>query len=258
MSCRGVVPAVQSLDCISVFAHNVQDAHAVLQAFSKVDAQDPYTAEVIERPITDRLRFGVPKWDQLEFCGDTLRANAFKSHLQMIAESRSSAEFDFAPFQKVAALLYEGPWVAARTAAVGDFIEKHTDDPTIDPTVKKIIMSGFKLTAIDVFRGFEELKRLERATKPTWESIDVMVVPSTPSMFTLEQVKQEPVKYNSLLGTYTNFVNLLGLCALTLPAGRLSNGLPASITVIAPNFDDHLLAQVGRWWETRVRATSSL
>ncbi|AIP36907.1 allophanate hydrolase [Paraburkholderia xenovorans LB400] len=244
VSKRGVVPACRSLDTISVFAHDVDDAWRVLSEIACFDSLDGYSRKV---PALGLLRaaprVGVP--EQLEFYGDTAASQAFSSALDTLTTHLhlSTQPIDFEPLQAVSALLYDGPWVAERRAALGTFFETHHE--AIDPVVAKVIGKAEQFNAADAFNGQYALADLKRHAEALFETIDILIVPTTPTHPLIADVKANPVELNSQLGYYTNFVNLLDLCALAVPCQRRSDGLPAGVTLIAPSGADRRLAELG-------------
>ncbi len=243
LSNRGLVPACRSLDCITVFALNVADAHAVLSSAAGRDEADPYSRTAAPRDLPrQRLRIGVLSDDQREFHGDAEAAQLYAAAIAVLAtRGASTVEFDYRPFRKVAALLYEGPWPAERYAAIENFFTSHGAE--IEPTVRQIIGAGAKVSGAAVFSGMHELERLRRICEREWESLDVLLLPTAPTIYTVEQLRAEPVLRNSELGRYTNFVNLLDYSALALPAGFRTDGLPFGVTLIAPAHSDNALAR---------------
>ena len=243
VSTRGVVPACRSLDCVSVFATTIADAHAVFSAAREFDARDPL-ARCWEEGVARIQRVGVPRAEQLEFCGDEeMRALYGRACERCAALGLQTVEIDFAPFRDAARLLYAGPWVAERFAAVGEFLEKHPDAG--HPVVRKIIGEGAKYSAVDAFRAGYELAHLRRLAEAEWAKMDALLLPTAPTIYTVEDLLANPVKLNSNLGTYTNFVNLLDLCGLAVPAGFRADGLPLGVTFLAPAFVDEALAEIG-------------
>ncbi|KDR34017.1 allophanate hydrolase [Caballeronia zhejiangensis] len=240
VSKRGVVPACKSLDTLSIFAHDVADAWIVLQQMVTFDALDGYSRRVAARGLLpDAPRVAIP--DTLEFFGDTHAADAFAATLDRL--QLEPATFPFAPMQRAAALLYDGPWVAERRAALGDFFVTNRDD--IDPTVAKVIGKADAFSAADAFNAQYELTLLKREAEALFERFDILIVPTTPTHPTIAQVQANPVEVNSRLGVYTNFVNLLDLCALAVPGPPRADGLPAGITLIGPAGADRRLAALG-------------
>lgn len=245
----GLVPACRTLDCISVFALTVDDAQQVISIYSGYDSADGYSRQ---RPagapahFPAKPTFAVPK--QLEFCGDALAEQNFRAALRSLQEQGASlVEIDFTPFAELAELLYYGPWVAERYVAMQAMFDDKPD--SIEPTVRKVVEQALNYSAIDSFKAEYRRAALARQINDALTAVDALVVPSTPSIYTLEQLRQEPVKRNSELGTYTNFTNLADLSALALPAGLRSDGLPAGITLIAPAWHDFALADFGRRWQ---------
>ncbi|MBC8120562.1 MAG: allophanate hydrolase [Gemmatimonadaceae bacterium] len=239
LSTAGVVPACHTLDCVSVFALTCQDARQVLE----VAGETP----VLRGPVVPAgapFRFGVPVAAQLEFFGDVEAAELYRlAQERLVGMGGERVEIDFAPFQAAAQLLYGGPWVAERLAAVGEFLFAHPGE--IHPVVSEIISSGSRFSAVDAFRGLYRLEELKEAASHQWKQMDMLVLPTTGTTYTKAEVEAEPIKLNTNLGYYTNFVNLMDLCALALPAGLRPNGLPFGIQFIAPAFNDRSLSTLG-------------
>ena len=245
VSTRGVVPACRSLDCVSIFAHTVGDGWQVLSALAGIDAGDPYSRRITALgPLTRKLRIAVP--DRLEFFADDHAEEAFSSALSLLREDpRVTVEtFPFAPFQEVASLLYDGPWVAERRVALGAFFDAHADD--MDPVVRSVISRADGKNAQDAFLGAYRLEAGKRLAERLFADIDLMLVPTAPTHYTISEIDEAPVDRNSRLGTYTNFVNLLGMSALALPGPFRADGLPAGVTLIGPGGADHRLAEFAR------------
>jgi len=190
------------------------------------------------------LRFGVPRRDQLEFFGNRDAAELFDAAVARIeALGGTSVEIDFEPFLTSARLLYEGPWVAERYVAIRDFIEQHPD--ALHPTTRAIIGNAVKFSAIDTFDAYYRLKALRRAIAPVWDTVDIVMTPTAGTIYRTAEVEADPIRLNSNLGYYTNFLNLLDLCAIAVPAGFQRDGLPFGITLVAPPFRDGALCVLG-------------
>src|SRR5499433_811948 len=248
VSTAGVVPACRTLDCVSVLALTVDDAFAALAAIAGPDAADPYS-----RPrrlgalgaLLRGLRLGVPMPGQRLFFGDEASAAAYDAALARLARLGAAiVEFDIEPFYETARLLYEGPWVAERYLATRALIASAPQ--AMHPVTRQIILAGAHGTAADAFAAFYQLDDLQRVRDHTFRSIDAMVLPTAPTIYSIEQVQADPIALNSRLGTYTNFVNLLDLCALAVPAAMRADGTPFGITLIAPAGEDAALASIGR------------
>ncbi len=252
ISTRGVVPACRTLDCVSVFALTVDDAWRAFETMARFDADDPYSRSVqigaIHNPPA--LRVGVPAAASLDFFGDAHAAGAFAAH---IAEIRSIGaeivEIDLAPFREVAELLYSGPWVAERHQAIRGFLKSHAE--ALHPVTRRIIEPAAGISASDAFAGLYKLAELKRKTEPVWQRIDLLAVPSIPTVYTVAEVEKEPIPTNSRLGTYTNFVNLLDLCALAVPGAFRGDGRPGGVTLIAPREREGLCAGLGEQFHAR-------
>jgi allophanate hydrolase len=241
VSTRGVVPACRSLDCVSIFAGSVPDAEQVLGVIGAFDAADLYSraAAPSVRPIR---HVGVPR--ELEFFGDREYERLFlESTERLRALGLELVPCDLSPFLAAARLLYGGPWVAERYAAVGEFIEQHLDET--HPVVREIVLGGRAVSAADAFRGSYRLAELRRSVDQVFAELDALLLPTAPTHPTVEAALADPIGQNSRLGHYTNFVNLLDLAALAVPAGFTPAGLPFGVTLMGPAWSDRALAEVG-------------
>jgi allophanate hydrolase len=233
----GVVPACKTLDCVSIFAGNPDDALTVLNV-----ARAGYR-ETAAPWVGGEFRFGVPAADQLEFFGDEAAAELYaRAIVDMEGRGGTKVQIDFRPFREAAELLYSGPWVAERLAAIEPFYQEHALE--MDPTVRGIIAGASKYSAVDTFNAMYRLEELRQETASEWTRMDVMLLPTTGTTYTIEQVLAEPVVLNTKLGYYTNFVNLLDLAAVAIPAGFRPNGLPFGVTLIGPAGTDTALHQL--------------
>ncbi len=245
VSTTGIVPACRSLDCVSIFAQTAADAALVLASLRGEDATDPYSRP--DRPVAlphGSFRFGVLAGDDREFCGDGEAEALYDAAILHLRElGGTPVAIDYAPFRDVAALLYGGPYVAERLAAIEPFFDAHPD--SVDPVVRGIIAGARAFSAADAFRAEYRLRSLAREAATRWQAIDVLLLPTSPTIFTVEAVQADPVRLNSQLGLYTNFVNLLDYAAIAIPAGFRPNGLPAGVTLVGPAFSDPDLARLG-------------
>jgi len=242
VSSRGVLPACRSLDCVSVFALTCADAAAVLDVIGGFDAEDPFARAdwpVVPAPGA-AFRFGVPRPDQLDFGGDAAGAERFSRTVAALeALGGTAVAIDYTPFREAARLLYDGPWLTERRLAVGDFLDRRPD--AVLPVVRDIILGADRFTASDAFAADYRLRALRRMVEPLWRDINCLLTPTIPTAYTRAAVLADPVALNSRLGHYTNHMNLLDLCAVAVPAGFLSSGLPFGVTVQAPAGHDRAL-----------------
>ena len=259
LSTSGVVPACRTLDTISIFARDVNDAFRIYQEACAFDEQDaysrPFPAPALSA-VPSGFRLGVPRPDQRQFFDDANSSAAFSRDIQLIESLGARiVEFDFEPFAEVARALYNGPWVAERYAATKPLIESNPD--ALLPVTRAIIEGARKFDAVAAFEAFYRLADQKRKTSRVWSEFDAMVVPTAPRLYTVAEVEADPVRLNSNLGTYTNFVNLLDLCAIAVPSGMRGDGLPSSVTLIAPTRADGLIAGVATAIESRSSASAS-
>jgi allophanate hydrolase len=261
VSTAGVLPACRTLDCVSILAHSVTDAAQVLAVMEGPDPADPYSAWApgpAALPAHRPLRVGVPRTPDLDVAlGYPVAWAAALEHLRSLARSAAApagielVEIDMAPLDAVAALLYDGPWVAERHATVRELLRR--EPAAFDPTVRQVIARAIGQTATATFEAQYRLRELQSSLAALWQQIDLLLVPTAPTHPSFAQVAADPLGVNSRLGRYTNFVNLLGWCALALPAGQTFTAqaglLPFGVTFIAPGQHDAALAAFGAGWE---------
>jgi allophanate hydrolase len=248
ISTAGLVPACRTLDCISIFALTVDDAMTALTAVAGADAADPFSRKLPLGSLNAfpaQLRLGVPRKGQLIFFGDKVSEKAYDDALKRwTALGATLVEFDLEPFYETARLLYEGPWVAERYLVIRDLLASSPE--AIHPVTREITIAGARLSATDTFTALYRLQALRRTSERIFGTIDALVLPTAPTSYSTAQVLANPVELNSRLGTYTNFVNLLDLCGLALPAAIRADGIPFGITLLAPAGHDAQLASIGR------------
>lgn len=246
LSTRGVVPACRSLDCVSIFTRTVAEAAQVLRVTAAYDPEDPFSRPC-EAPTPgpgSPLRVGVPGPDHLEFFGDSDAAVLFSAAVDRWRMLGATVvEIDYAPFREAARLLYDGPWVAERYAAIRNILERRPE--ALLPVTRGIVEAAGSLRAVDAFEAMYQLAACRRRAEAVWSAIDVMLTPTIGTAYTVAQVSADPLRLNSRLGYYTNHMNLLDLCALAVPAGFLATGVPWGVTLSAPAWHDDRLLQLG-------------
>lgn len=247
LSNTGVVPACKSLDCVSIFALTVDDANSILAVTEGFDNNDAYSRK---NPFDNSARryslqkstltLGIPNIENLQFFGEQAAHNLYESAIDNLRSmGHRIVEIDISPLMQAARLLYEGPWVTERYIAIQPLIDTQPDK--LLPEINTIISAGKNFSAIDCFQALYKLQHHQQACEELFEQVDCLITPTTPTCFRIEEVQKDPIKLNSQLGTYTNFMNLLDLCAIAIPAGFLPTGVGFGITLQAPAFQDRLL-----------------
>lgn len=255
LSTRGVVPACRSLDCVSIFALTADDAGRVLEVTASFDAEDIYSRErqggrgpdsATQRFSEHCFRFGIPRKDQSQFFGNQEYERLFNEAIvKLQGLGGKSVEIDFGPFLEAARLLYEGPWVAERYAAIQQFFDSRSEQ--IIAPVREIIGSAKRYSAADAYNGVYRLHGLKRQTDRIWTEVDCLLTPTAGTIYTIQAMQQDPIRLNANLGYYTNFMNLLDYSAVAVPGGFQGDGLPFGITLSAPaHQDEALLHLAGR------------
>ncbi|MDB5458460.1 MAG: allophanate hydrolase [Caulobacteraceae bacterium] len=255
-STRGLAPACRSLDCITVFASTVADAALVDGVVAGFDPGDPYSRDDVAGLDTgSATRIGVPLPSQRNFLGDRQSQALFEAALRRMHRlGVELVEVDIAPLLAAAQLLYAGPWVAERAAAVEGLLR--SDPAAIHPVVRAILEQGLAVTGIEVFRGQYRLKGFEAAAAALWATVDVLMLPTAPTTYRIRELEASPVALNSNLGLYTNFVNLLDMSAIALPAGFRDNGSGFGVTFIGPAFADIVLQRLAQQFEDTADMTA--
>ncbi len=245
LSNRGMVPACRALDCVSVFTHTPDDAALVAEVVGVFDPADAFARDVepVSLPL-DSFLFGVP--EKLDFENDPDTPGLYQEAIARLeAMGGTAVKIDLAPFVDAAKLLYEGPWVAERWAAVGDFMESHPDD--VHPVTKQILENSKGWDAVATFKAQYKMREYAREAEGVWQAVDFILLPTTPCLYKVSEVLADPIRTNSVLGRYTNFMNLLDLAAVAVPVGFARDGkLPWGVTLAAPaGTDEDLLALAG-------------
>jgi len=235
---RGLVPACRTIDCITVFTDQTADARLIDGVVAGYDPADPWSKPLADRPL-GRKTIGVPRPEQRVFFGDAESEFLYDRALEKLSLIADIVEIDLAPLQEAAQLLYGGPWVAERTAAMAAILTENPD--AVDPTVRTVVEQGWDKTGVDLFNGIYRLAELKRHADTMWDAIDLLAFPTTGTTYRVAELLAAPVALNSNLGFYTNFVNLLDMAALAVPAGVRANATGFGITLIGPADTDRAL-----------------
>ncbi|WP_296720534.1 allophanate hydrolase [Erythrobacter sp.] len=234
-STRGLVPACRSIDCITVFTDALGDARLVDSVVAGFDPADPFSRPLADAPISGK-RIGIPRPDQRVFFGDIQAEELYARALDVLGDSGELVEVDIAPLLEAAQLLYGGPWVAERTAALETMLRDNPE--AIDPVVRSVVEPGLDINAVEVWNGIYRLAELARHAEALWQDVDALAFPTTGTTYRVAELAAAPVALNSNLGRYTNFVNLLDMAAVAVPAGARSNATGFGITLIGPAHSD--------------------
>ncbi|MBF7014566.1 allophanate hydrolase [Novosphingobium resinovorum] len=237
-STRGLVPACRTIDCITVFTDDTADARLVDGVVAAFDVADPYSKPLADQPLAVR-RIGVPRREQRVFFGDGESEYLYDKALAKLATLGELVEIDLAPLLEAAQLLYGGPWVAERTAAMEGILA--ANPLAVDPTVRAVVEPGKAMSAVELFNGIYRMADLKRHADLLWADIDMMAFPTTGTTYRVSEMLAAPIALNSNLGLYTNFVNLLDMAALAVPAGIRANATGFGITLIGPADTDRAL-----------------
>ncbi|WP_028580971.1 allophanate hydrolase [Desulfogranum japonicum] len=247
LSNTGVVPACRSLDCVSIFAGTAEDGERVLSVAAANDEADPFSRKASKgckpETLAQKFTYGVPQKRQLEFFGNKEYEQSFYASLELLDKlGGKRVEIDFSSFLDAAKLLYEGPWVEERTVAVGDFIKNHLDES--DPVVAEIVAKAKSSSGAELFQAIYTLQAYKSKSDTVFESVDLIVTPTAGTCYTIEEVQADPIRLNSNLGYYTNYMNLLDYCSLAVPTA-ITSTVPFGITLVGRAFTDEMLLELG-------------
>jgi allophanate hydrolase len=247
-STRGVVPACRSLDCVTVLASTATEARQIDEVVAGFDPEDPYSRREPAAPGGDIAIVGLPRADQLDWHGDGEAPRLYHAAVERVRRMGARlVEVDISPLLAAAALLYDGPWVAERTVAIERLLR--TQPRAIEPTVRAIIQAGWAISAVDAFKGEYALRGHQRAAEALWERIDALLLPTTAAAYRIREVMAEPLALNANLGRYTNFVNLLDMSAIAVPAGFRDSAVGFGVSFIGPAWADTSLLDFARRYE---------
>jgi len=235
-STDGLIPACRTIDCITVFTDKLSDARLVDEVIAGFDSEDPYSKPLADRSIQP-TRIGVPRRDQRAWFGDSQSEYLYDQAIARLGTDAEIIELDISPLNEAASFLYNGPWVAERTAAIEDLLASNPG--AIHETVRQITEAGLSKNAVDVFKGMYRLAELKRQADGLWAEVDLLAFPTTGTTYRVAELLVAPIALNSNLGFYTNFVNLLDMAAVAVPAGTRANGTGFGITLIGPADSDH-------------------
>lgn len=262
VSMAGIVPACRSLDCIAVFALSAGDAARVFEVMRGRDVDDPYArGQADQARLAEPSRFegsgdftgvrlAVPREDDLDFCGDDGAAHLFAASIERAAALGADIRrIDFSLFLEAAQMLYGGPWMAERTVAIAQQLERNPD--AILPVTRATIEQGADYSAMAAFEAFYKLQALRQKAMPVFDEAHALLMPTTPTIFTIAEIEAEPVKRNNILATYTNFLNLFDMCGIAVPAGFYPGGLPFGVTFASPALQDADMLALARVFQER-------
>lgn len=245
LSTAGILPACAHIDCPSIFTRSVAEAVEVLLCAAGVDSRDPWSRAISfdGRAFPARFRFGIPDAAHLQFFGDRQAEAAFAQACSLLGELGGEMQpIDYAPLADAATALYEDAWVAERYAAIRGYFDAHAQ--SIDPVVRGIIDKGRRYDAAQLFDAMQQMAAWRQQATSAMRDIDVLIVPTAPTIYTLQEIAEEPVTRNRNLGLYTNSVNLLDLAAIAVPSSMRADGLPFGITLIGPAGSELRLAEL--------------
>ena len=251
LSSSGVVPACRTIDTVSVFAMIVEDAYNVYSILNEYDEEDSYSKSFKKIPLSSPqlpIKIGIPDNSSIKFFNDTFQSESFESSLNKLkSHDFEILPINFEPFYEIAQLLYEGSWVAERYTVIKDLLKKNPN--AIHSVTRQIIQKAENFSAADTFEDYYKLSELKRKVKPILTSVQMLCVPSIPTFYSVNELIDDPITPNSNLGTYTNFVNLLDMCGITVPTDPRKDGRPGSITLLGMSGDDNIVASAAILFE---------
>lgn len=244
---KGVVPACASLDCVTVFAHSLEETLLVDSIARGIDEADPWSRHVPRQRAKLPAKLCLPK-QAVAFYGPFAEKyqGAWLGALERLEQLNFPIEYvDYDLFSDAAAILYGGPYVAERWADLSGFIDSNPG--AAFPVTERILRSGSaaEYDAASVFTAMHKLQAYKLEARKLLQDA-VLAMPTCGGTWTREQVRQEPYSTNSDMGRYTNHCNLLDLCAVAVPSSAADERLPFGITLFALAENEHLLIEAAR------------
>lgn len=238
ISTSGLVPACRSLDCISIFSLNPDDATTVFKIMDCYDPADIYSRVIEKVETKTSLKVGVLDKSDLEFFGNQEYENLFNDFVNKVSnKGYEIVTIDFTPFRQAAQLLYQGPWLAERYVAIEDLIENNPE--ALFPVTRDIVLPAKSIDAVTTFKKLYELQQLKKQADKILEQVDFILTPTIATTYRIDEINSDPVQLNSNLGYYTNFMNLLDYAAIAIPAGFNQAGMPFGVTLFNNAFGDY-------------------
>jgi allophanate hydrolase len=257
LSLAGVVPACKTLDTVSIFALNVEDAYQVFSIVSQFDSSDAFSKHIPAKtlqPAPSTFKVGIPSKQSIRFFDDAIQSASFDDSIKLLTQLGAEIiEIDFTLLYQIADLLYQGAWVAERYTVIEDLLNSRPD--SIHPTTLKVIKRAENISSADVFRDLYHLEDLKAQVSPLLQGMDMLCVPSIPTFYSVSDLQADPIEPNSRFGTYTNFVNLLDLCGIAVPVNKRSDGRPGSVTLLATAGKDAEIASIAIQLQRNSNAT---
>ncbi len=240
VSTSGVVPACRSIDVVTTFANTVSDGLEVQNVIEAHDPTDVYSEPLQTAKLADRPIIGIPTSDTLEFFGNAENQKIFEQTIERAKGLGAEIiQIDYEPFRKAAEMLYFGPWVAERLFATENLMKEQPE--AINSAVRQILENAERISGLDVFKGMYEFRRLEKICKAQMTKCDALLLPTTPTSYTVDEMMEKPIELNSNLGYYTNFANLMKRSVVSVPAGFAPNGLPFGVQLVADSHADQAI-----------------
>ncbi|ORY17818.1 amidase signature domain-containing protein [Clohesyomyces aquaticus] len=278
LSFRGVTPACLSLDCIALTTLTITDARLLWQILEEHDPLDPYSKPAIafERhinsigPQSRSFKFGIPPQEALAVCSFPARRKFNETVAQLQKLGGVLLPIDWSPFKKAGELLYDGTFVSERLASLPDnWLEQSRS--VLHPVIVELMdaVVARQSTAVQAYRDLQ-LKTLytrqaEQVFSYSATGIDVLVVPTAPTHWKIEEVLADPIKKNSYLGEFTHCGNVLDLCGVAVPAGTYpikelsrveadEGELPFSVTFLGGSRMDAEVLEIARRFEESIKS----
>ena len=227
----------------------VADAVLLSNLCFRYDPADPFSKpqaagfRVSDGPAPARFRFAIPDAASLDTDGDAEARRLFSESVARLERLGGTAvEIDLTPFKTAARMLYEGPFIGQRYANFGDRFEAEPD--ALHPATAEILSWGRNYSAADVFKAQYVMAGYVQQARALFTEVDVLVTPTTPTTYTIAALQADNIALNARMGTYTNFVNLLDLPAVSVPAGLRADGLSLGTMLIGPSLGDDLICRL--------------
>lgn len=243
-STDGVVPACASLDCVTVFANNLEDTQIVNKIVRGFDENCRWSKAIELKGKKLPEKIYLPKDEPIFFgaYSDNYRTkwNNAAERIKNLGIKIEYIDYDF--FYTAAKILYEGAYVAERWLDLKEFVEKNPNKTF--PVTEIILRSGAKEsnTAAELFKNLHDLQNYRHKASILLKN-SVMIMPTAGGSFTRDEVRENPIETNSMMGLYTNHCNLLNLSAIAIPENSTDKNLPFGITIFGLSDSENLVIE---------------
>jgi len=255
VSLAGVVPLATTLDSLGPLTRTVEDAALLTAAMAGADPRDEATlaaprldlvAALAGKPDIRGVRVSaLPPEDFPDgILPDVVRAR--DNAVAALRDAGAIVESASPPLDLEDMMVRNGRIIAAEAWSLHRAYIEDAALP-IDPWVRRRIIGGKSISAADYIDELRQRKRCIAVFSDWMRGRDALLTPTLPITATpIDDVDEATTP----LATFTRAANYLGVCALSLPAGLASDGLPVGVQLMGSPFSEAVLVRLGRAFQS--------